>query len=488
MTYFSDHLGDYNKNNLFSIYLLFLVNLKEKKHNKEEEDEEIIKIIDEEEEEDEEVASINQRIKCEDNKTPSTTSSSSLSLESTSSSSKISINNNKIFDPDKHCGVVCSLSKLPCMRSLTCKKHSINLRRKVEGRSKSFNDLFKQFRDDKLKIEPPPSKIIKLDDQNGDHQNNNNNNEINLKPISICTYGARYLDNQSNYLVWNRKQDNFRSIVSSSFNNYNLKILSPPPPQPQIETPPPQQKQIVEPILIKLPKQSQTKLAFKRSNSLTKHPIKSPNKPILITPSPQKPPSIKVTPIEAFILPKTTTNNIKIIQTNGNPKPVQMIAKKQPQLIIPKTTTATSPTITKTTKISPKSTNEFIILNGNCINKTPQQQSNINGGSINKLTLISTPPAKPINLIQSPKIQITTKRSINSSSSTSPSTTNDSFTFNSPKYIKLSNGTSTSQNGHQQLILTTANTTNNNSPSVTTTTTTTVLKNGPIQKIKIPNK
>jgi hypothetical protein len=461
-----------------------LLFLKEKKHNKEDVDDEIIKIIDE----DEEVANINNNkiiIKKDEgdnnnnnNKTPSTISS--LSIESSSSSSKKSINS-KTYDPDKHCGVISSPLSKPCMRSLTCKKHSINLRRKVEGRSKSFNDLFKQYRDDKLlKIESPqpPSKIIKL--ENIDDEKN----EINLKSISICTYGARYIDNQSNYLVWNRKQDNFRSIISSAFNNYNLKIPPPPPPPPP---PSPsstqkQEKKIVEPILIKLPKQSQTKLAFKRSNSLTTTTTPKQIKPILISPSPPTP-SIKVTPIEAFILPKTTqptnNNNIKIIQTNGHPKPVQMITKKQPQLIIPKT--ATSPTITKTTKttISPtKQPNEYIILNG--INKSPQSTN-----GINKLTLISTPsnstPTKSINLIQSPKIQIT-KRSLDSLSS-SPSNTNDSFTFNSPKYIKLSNGTSNSQNGHQ-LILTTTNNTNTSA----TTSTTTVLKNGSIQKIKIPNK
>lgn len=55
----------------------------------------------------------------------------------------------KLYDADKHCGVSVMGSK-PCTRSLTCKKHSIALRRQVEGRSRPFNELFKQYRDEKM--------------------------------------------------------------------------------------------------------------------------------------------------------------------------------------------------------------------------------------------------------------------------------------------------------------------------------------------------
>ena len=515
------------------------------------------------------------------NHTPSTTvSSSSVSIESNSSKKSGTKINTKIYDPDRHCGV-CTNDTKPCTRSLSCKKHSITLRRKVNGRSRSFNDLFKQFRDNKLndskkassvvvKQEPPEKKeSVKLEETVSAKINDDNDTEAYsqhhlLKPISICTYGARFLDRESNYLVWNRKQDNFRSILSSAFNNYNLKIpanvVEAPILPPVVSTKQPlpftveQEKKVVEPIIIKLPKQQQqqqqqhqpqqqqTKLSFKRTNSLTK--IKT--KPISIAHQQQQPifitspkPSITVTPIEAFIVPSavsspTTTNNIKIIQTmpkshvNGGvahqstTKQVQMITKKQPQLIVPKTMSSSSstssssslttitPTITKTTKISPKvsttTTNEFIILNGNCINKTSQQQqqhsltpTSING--INKLTLISTPsnsttPTKSVNLIHSPKTVQITKRCIDSlspsssmSTSTSPSTTIDNFTFNSPKYIKLSNGssngavtpTNSNQNGaHQQSTLILTQTSGGGNTS------TTVLKNNQIQKIKIP--
>ncbi|CAL8114870.1 unnamed protein product [Orchesella dallaii] len=45
------------------------------------------------------------------------------------------------FNPDKHCGVCTTSNNLPCKRSLTCKTHSVALRRAVGGRSQSFDAL-----------------------------------------------------------------------------------------------------------------------------------------------------------------------------------------------------------------------------------------------------------------------------------------------------------------------------------------------------------
>lgn len=47
------------------------------------------------------------------------------------------------LDPDKNCGVIISSSGLPCMRSLTCKSHSLTSKRKVQGRSKPFDALLR---------------------------------------------------------------------------------------------------------------------------------------------------------------------------------------------------------------------------------------------------------------------------------------------------------------------------------------------------------
>lgn len=47
----------------------------------------------------------------------------------------------RAFNPDQHCGVCVSEVAPPCTRSLTCKTHSISLRRAVPGRSKAFDSL-----------------------------------------------------------------------------------------------------------------------------------------------------------------------------------------------------------------------------------------------------------------------------------------------------------------------------------------------------------
>lgn len=50
------------------------------------------------------------------------------------------------YDPNKHCGVQPPEADKPCTRSLTCKTHSLTLRRQVLGRSKNFDDLLNEHR------------------------------------------------------------------------------------------------------------------------------------------------------------------------------------------------------------------------------------------------------------------------------------------------------------------------------------------------------
>lgn len=45
------------------------------------------------------------------------------------------------YHPDKHCGVWDSEGERNCTRALTCKSHSVLLKRKVEGRCRSFDEL-----------------------------------------------------------------------------------------------------------------------------------------------------------------------------------------------------------------------------------------------------------------------------------------------------------------------------------------------------------
>jgi len=50
------------------------------------------------------------------------------------------------YDPDRHCGVWNEETGKPCTRSLTCKAHTVSLRRMVEGRSKAFDKLLAEHR------------------------------------------------------------------------------------------------------------------------------------------------------------------------------------------------------------------------------------------------------------------------------------------------------------------------------------------------------
>ncbi|KAF5893015.1 ataxin-7-like protein 1 [Clarias magur] len=52
----------------------------------------------------------------------------------------------RVYDPNKHCGVVDPESKRPCTRSLTCKTHSLTHRRTVPGRKKDFDILLAEHK------------------------------------------------------------------------------------------------------------------------------------------------------------------------------------------------------------------------------------------------------------------------------------------------------------------------------------------------------
>ncbi|XP_017349894.1 ataxin-7-like protein 1 isoform X1 [Ictalurus punctatus] len=52
----------------------------------------------------------------------------------------------RVYDPNKHCGVMDPESKRPCTRSLTCKTHSLTHRRTVPGRKKGFDILLAEHK------------------------------------------------------------------------------------------------------------------------------------------------------------------------------------------------------------------------------------------------------------------------------------------------------------------------------------------------------
>ena len=53
------------------------------------------------------------------------------------------------YDANKHCGVIDPESKKPCTRSLTCKSHSVYLKRKVPNRSGDFDELLANHKAEK---------------------------------------------------------------------------------------------------------------------------------------------------------------------------------------------------------------------------------------------------------------------------------------------------------------------------------------------------
>ncbi|XP_031622121.1 hybrid signal transduction histidine kinase A-like [Contarinia nasturtii] len=73
-------------------------------------------------------------------KLSTTTSTTSGSGSGNKRNRKVLPVKDREYDPEKHCGVRIGNMK-PCTRSLTCKTHQISLRRNVDGRSKPFDQL-----------------------------------------------------------------------------------------------------------------------------------------------------------------------------------------------------------------------------------------------------------------------------------------------------------------------------------------------------------
>ncbi|KAL4656741.1 ataxin-7-like protein 1 isoform X2 [Arapaima gigas] len=73
------------------------------------------------------------------------------STKATKSHSRLS---GRVFDPNKHCGVVDPESRKPCTRSLTCKTHSLTHRRAVPGRKKLFDSLLAEHKGRSKEKEP----------------------------------------------------------------------------------------------------------------------------------------------------------------------------------------------------------------------------------------------------------------------------------------------------------------------------------------------
>lgn len=73
----------------------------------------------------------------------------------------------RVFDPNKHCGVLDPETKRPCTRSLTCKTHSLTHRRAVPGRRKHFDILLAEHKGRPKEKEGPKEKEKDRDGAHG---------------------------------------------------------------------------------------------------------------------------------------------------------------------------------------------------------------------------------------------------------------------------------------------------------------------------------
>jgi len=85
------------------------------------------------------------------------------------------------YDPNKHCGVWDADAKRNCTRSLTCKSHSVYLKRKVLSRSGGFDELLANHKAEK------EAAAIKLANSNHDDSNSSSILERRLKLTSGAT-------------------------------------------------------------------------------------------------------------------------------------------------------------------------------------------------------------------------------------------------------------------------------------------------------------
>ncbi|XP_071529344.1 uncharacterized protein [Panulirus ornatus] len=100
------------------------------------------------------------------------------------------------YDPEVHCGVAVAETGKPCTRSLTCKAHSLSLRRAVLGRSKKFDDLLLEHRAAKeaqTRAAKPPDAATGL--------------------IQTCSYNCRRL---GGYLASDHRADLLRSAFRNA--------------------------------------------------------------------------------------------------------------------------------------------------------------------------------------------------------------------------------------------------------------------------------
>lgn len=118
------------------------------------------------------------------------------------------------LDLSKHCGVIIGPSGVPCMRSLTCKSHSMASKRAVKNRIKDFDVLLNEY----LQSHPPKnipktvSAAVNLDLLASGEDDSADIKAINIHDISP----PKYKRSENIYLSMNRRNNitKYRSIFS----------------------------------------------------------------------------------------------------------------------------------------------------------------------------------------------------------------------------------------------------------------------------------
>ena len=155
------------------------------------------------------------------------------------------------YDPNKHCGVCLPEMERPCTRSLTCKTHSLTLRRAVQGRIKNFDELLAEHREAKeaalraqgIEVKPTKKAIQKQQQQlrasqqlqlkaEENQQLISNEKSISTQPLIPMTRTIVFSESQPMVSNINANSNSLLSFVSSPISSINERarepVLTPP--------------------------------------------------------------------------------------------------------------------------------------------------------------------------------------------------------------------------------------------------------------------
>ena len=138
------------------------------------------------------------------------------------------------YDANKHCGVCLPDMERPCTRSLTCKTHSLTLRRAVQGRMKNFDELLTEHREAKeaalralgIEVKPTKKAIQKQQQQLRASQqlqlkaeeslNLSNDKSVSSQPLIPMTRTLVFSESQPMVSNFNTNSNSLLSFVSPS--------------------------------------------------------------------------------------------------------------------------------------------------------------------------------------------------------------------------------------------------------------------------------